>query len=176
MLAEAAVNDGHAPETAGYVLTHTMLRIKDPQRSLAFYKDVLGMHLLKHVDFPEARFSVYFLAMAANHRADLEGAALTRWMFSQSGFLELTHNWGTELDPQLRMHDGNEAPRGYGHICICVPDIEAACARFDRMGVRFHKRLGEGGMKEIAFICDPDGYRYEIVQASLVPRIINETE
>jgi lactoylglutathione lyase len=176
MLAEAAANDGGAPETAGYVLTHTMLRIKDPQRSLAFYKDVLGMHLLKHVDFPEAKFSVYFLAMAANHRAGLEGAALTRWMFSQSGILELTHNWGTELDPQLRMHDGNEAPQGYGHICICVPDIDAACGRFDRMGVRFHKRLGEGRMKEIAFICDPDGYRYEIVQASLVPRIINEME
>jgi lactoylglutathione lyase len=158
-----------------YLLTHTMLRIKDPKRSLAFYQDVLGLVLVKQVDFPDWKFSLYFLASgktARNRPADQ--VELTCWMFAQTGMLELTHNWGSESDPTLQMHNGNDAPQGYGHICVSVPDIAAACARFDRLGVPFHKRLGEGGMRDIAFIKDPDGYRYEIVEARLAPAVLQE--
>jgi lactoylglutathione lyase len=49
-----------------------------------------------------------------------------------------------------------------------VPDIAAACARFEELGVVFQKRLGEGGMKSIAFIKDPDGYWVEIIQLTSV--------
>jgi lactoylglutathione lyase len=150
-------------DTDRYVLTHTMLRIKDPGRSLPFYRDVLGMRLVTRLDFDDRRFTLYFL-QAAGHEPTDGSLAQT---FGSPGLLELTHNWGTEAD-DTAMHSGNDDPKGYGHICIAVPDIEAACARFDRLGVAFQKRLGEGAMKSIAFIKDPDGYWIEIVQPDLL--------
>lgn len=150
-------------ETDKYVLTHTMLRVRDPEPALAFYTEVLGMRLVTRLDFPEGRFSLYFL-QARGHQDQADGS--TTDAFSRAGLLELTHNWGSE-DSDTTMHNGNDAPKGYGHICIAVPDIEAACARFERLGVTFQKRLGEGSMGHIAFIRDPDGYWIEIVQPDL---------
>ena len=147
-----------------YVLTHTMLRITDPERSLPFYQDVLGMRLVNRFDFEAAKFSLYFL-QPRGHADQSDGTPAST--FSRAGLLELTHNWGAEADG-TRMHSGNEEPKGYGHIGIAVPDIEGACARFEQLGVTFQKRLGEGGMKHIAFIKDPDGYWIEIVQPDLM--------
>lgn len=162
-------------ETHHYKLSHTMLRIKDPKASLPFYQEVLGLELVKQVDYPEWKFSLYFLAdRTAARSMPQEPAAVSSWMFEQTGMLELTHNWGTESDESLRLHDGNTPPQGFGHICVAVPDIVAACTRFERLGVAFHKRLGEGGMRDIAFIKDPDGYRYEIVQASFAPLLLRD--
>jgi lactoylglutathione lyase len=53
----------------------------------------------------------------------------------------------------------------FGHIAVTVDDIEAACARFDSLGVRWQKRLTDGNMKNIAFLLDPDGYWIEILQS-----------
>ena len=154
--------------TDQYVLTHTMLRIKDPARSLDFYQQVLGFRLVTRLDFDEARFSLYFLQPRGH--SDTADGSLDH-SFSRMGLLELTHNWGTETD-DTAMHSGNSDPKGFGHICVAVPDIEAACARFADMGVRFQKPLGAGGMKEIAFILDPDGYWIEIVQPSLMEGLL----
>jgi lactoylglutathione lyase len=162
-------------ETRQYLLSHTMLRIKDPQVSLVFYERVLGMKVVKKVDYSEWRFSLYFLATEkAATSLPADPIAVSKWIFNQTGMLELTHNWGTETDDNVRMHNGNDAPQGFGHICIAVPNIEEACDRFERLGVSFQKRLGEGGMREIAFITDPDGYRYEIVEAGLAPKILRD--
>ncbi len=154
--------------TDHYVLTHTMLRIKDPARALEFYEQVLGFRLVSRLDFDEARFSLYFL-QPRGHTDCADGSL--EHAFSRMGLLELTHNWGSE-DSDTEMHSGNSDPKGFGHICLAVPDIEAACARFEALGVRFQKRLGEGGMKEIAFILDPDGYWIEIVQPSLMEGLL----
>jgi lactoylglutathione lyase len=154
--------------TERFVLTHTMLRIKDPARSLDFYERVLGMRLVTRLDFEAARFSLYFL-QARGHGDAADGTLEAT--FSRAGLLELTHNWGTEAD-DTAMHSGNTEPKGFGHICIAVPDIRAACDRFQALGITFQKKLGDGGMKEIAFIRDPDGYWIEIVQPDLMEGLV----
>jgi lactoylglutathione lyase len=88
---------------------------------------------------------------------------------SYSGILELTHNHGTETLETTPYHSGNSDPKGFGHIAITVDDVEAACARFERLGVPFKKRLTDGKMKHIAFILDPDGYWIEVVRFGILP-------
>lgn len=152
--------------TQDYVFNHTMLRIKDPQPSLDFYSRVLGMRLLRKVDFADARFSLYFLAMTQGEEVPHTPSERQRYTFGRQSVLELTHNWGTENDDS-QYHNGNQEPRGFGHICFSVPDIQAACARFDHLQIPFVKRLDKG-MQHVAFISDPDHYWIEIVQADLL--------
>lgn len=151
--------------TAGFVLNQTMLRVRDPARSTAFYRDVLGMTLLDRYDFPDMKFSLYFMGYPAGP-VPTDGPARAKWVFEQPALLELTHNWGTEDDPAFAYHNGNSEPRGFGHIGVSVPDVDAACARFDELGVEFVKRPQDGSMKGLAFIKDPDGYWIEIVSGN----------
>ncbi|WP_341937465.1 lactoylglutathione lyase [Marinimicrobium sp. C2-29] len=154
-------------ETQGFRLNHTMLRVKDPERSLRFYSHVLGMRVLRRLDFEEMAFSLYFLARPDEDESIPEEVSdRTQWTFSQRGILELTHNWGTEKDPDFEYHDGNAEPQGFGHICFSVPDLTSAIAWFDANDVAYVKRPEDGKMKHIAFIKDPDGYWIEIVQAN----------
>ncbi|KAF2398892.1 glyoxalase I [Trichodelitschia bisporula] len=142
-----------------YRLNHTMIRVKDAEKSIAFYQDVLGMQLKRSSQGSD--FTLYFLGYGpptpdkspngVNPLADREG------------LLELTWNHGTEKDADFKYHDGNAQPQGFGHICVTVDNIETACARFDEKKVSFKKRLTDGKMKNIAFILDPDGYWVEIV-------------
>ncbi|KYG68069.1 lactoylglutathione lyase [Bdellovibrio bacteriovorus] len=156
-------------ETKGYVFNHTMMRIKDPKASLEFYTNVLGMKLVRKLDYAEWKFSLFFLAYVPEGEAvPSENEANAKYTFGRQAVLELTHNWGTEEQEKTPYHNGNTEPRGFGHICISVPNIQEACARFERMGVPFQKKLGEGGMKNIAFIKDPDDYWVEIVQPGLL--------
>ena len=150
----------------GYVFNHTMLRVKDPDKSLAFYCDVLGMTLLRKADFEGAEFSLYFLGFVEDENELPQGdAELGQYLFSRQGVLELTHNWGTEEDEAPVYHDGNSEPRGFGHIALSVPDVHAACERFEKSAVEFVKRPDEGRMKGLAFIKDPDGYWVEVLSA-----------
>ncbi|MET0245247.1 MAG: lactoylglutathione lyase [Sphingomonas sp.] len=151
--------------TVGFVLNQTMLRVRDPIASLAFYRDVLGMTLLQQLDFEEMRFSLYFLAyLADGEQIPQDPAERARFIFARETTLELTHNWGSESDPDFAgYHSGNDDPRGFGHLGISVPDVDAACARFETLGVPFRKRPQDGKMKGIAFITDPDGYWIEIL-------------
>ncbi len=153
--------------TESFALNQTMLRIRDPQPSLAFYQDVLGMTLLQKLDFEEMKFSLYFLAyLGEGETIPGDPAERARFIFNRETTLELTHNWGTESDPDFRgYHDGNADPRGFGHIGISVANVTEACARFESMGVSFKKRPQDGKMKDIAFITDPDGYWIEILSA-----------
>ncbi|KQN92633.1 lactoylglutathione lyase [Sphingomonas sp. Leaf231] len=162
------------PGTEGFVLNQTMLRIRDPEPSLAFYRDVLGMTLLQRLDFAEMRFSLFFLAYLGEGETVPENpAARARFIFTRETTLELTHNWGTESDSDFAgYHDGNTEPRGFGHLGIAVPDVAAACARFEELGVPFRKRPQDGKMKDIAFIADPDGYWIEILSPSGMTAVI----
>lgn len=150
------------PATNDYIFQQTMLRVKDPKKSLKFYSDVLGMRLLHHMDFPAFKFSLYFLGYEYEGDVPKTDEERVAWCFSRKATLELTHNWGTENDAEQAYHNGNADPRGFGHIGIAVPDLHAACERFEQMGVPFKKKPGDGKMRGIAFIIDPDFYWIEI--------------
>lgn len=147
---------------AGFRLNHTMLRVRDPEASLGFYRDTLGMTLIDRFDFEAGKFSLYFLGYPDGPVPE-DADERVQWLFEQPALLELTHNWGTENDPAFSYHNGNTEPRGFGHIALTVPDVDAACARFEERGVTFVKRPQDGTMKGLAFIADPDGYWVEIV-------------
>lgn len=165
------------PETRDFVFNQTMLRIKDPERSLDFYTRVLGMTLVKKLDFPDMEFSLYFLGMVDEESRD-------RWSensderlvqtFERPALLELTHNWGDENDDSVDYHNGNDEPKGFGHIGFAVPDLEAACERFEDLGVNFVKRPNEGSMSGLAFIQDPDCYWIEIFTPDRLPEELDE--
>ena len=154
-----------ASSTAGYVMNQTMLRVRDPKVSVAFYQDVLGMTLLDRYDFPDMQFSLYFVGyLGEGETIPSDRAERARWVFGRPALVELTHNYGSESDPDFAgYHNGNSDPRGFGHIGISVPDVYAACERFEKLGVEFVKRADDGKMKGLAFIKHPDGYWIEIL-------------
>ena len=171
--ASSISNEGVQPistQTTGFTFNHTMLRVKDPAKSLAFYTGVLGMTLLALKKFPDMGFDLYFLAkLTESERENLPaGDDLEIFAFRQRGILELTHNYGTETKADFSYHDGNQEPQGFGHICFSVLNLEEAVAWFDKNDVEFKKRPEDGKMKGIAFIKDVDGYWIEIVQAELM--------
>lgn len=145
------------------MFNHTCLRIKDPAKSIPFYQKHFGMELLNKLDFPEMKFSLFFLSFPKDNVAkNSEGK---NDVFSTSGILELTHNWGSENDADFKICNGNEEPhRGFGHICFSYADINAACSKLEAEGVSFKKRLTDGRMKDIAFALDPDGYWIELIR------------
>ncbi len=159
-------------ETQSYVFNQTMMRIKDPKISLDFYTRIIGMKLYRKIDFPDMKFTLYFLAMEGdvNNNVPEEDNKRTTWTFSQRAMLELTHNWGTESDINFNYHNGNSEPQGFGHIGFSVPDVYEASNRFEKLGVKFVKKPDDGKMKGLAFIEDPDGYWIEILQANMIEK------
>lgn len=126
-------------------LLHTMLRVGDLERSLAFYTEVLGMQLLRRRDNPEHRYTLAFVGYGPE---------------SETAVLELTHNWDT---------DRYELGTAYGHIAIGCDDVAATCATIRERGGRVVREPGpvKGGSTVIAFVEDPDGYRIELIERPL---------
>jgi lactoylglutathione lyase len=81
------------------------------------------MKLVRTVEMKPASFNLYFLGYKTSDKAHAEG------------LLELTWNYGTEKDAGFKYHNGNTEPQGFGHICVSVDDLEAACDRFEMNGV-----------------------------------------
>ncbi|XP_062508174.1 lactoylglutathione lyase-like [Corticium candelabrum] len=152
--------------TKDFIMQQTMLRIRDPKVSIDFYSRILGMRLLKKLDFPSMKFSLYFMGYENVDDIPTDETERTRWCFNRPATVELTHNYGTENDPEFKgYHNGNSEPKGFGHIGISVPDVDKACERFEKLGVKFVKKPNDGKMKGLAFIQDPDGYWIEILSA-----------
>jgi lactoylglutathione lyase len=165
-LIEHGVNkqDG-TTDLAGYKFNHTMIRIKDPQESLKFYREVLGMKLLSTSEHANAQFTLYFLAFYHDD-AFVENTMTKEEQAKLEGILELTWNWGSEKDPKFKYHNGNEQPQGYGHIGLSVEGADAYCAQIDeKFGdkVTWGLKYNAGKLKNIAFIRDPDNYAIEIL-------------
>ncbi|MBP3194242.1 MAG: lactoylglutathione lyase [Cardiobacteriaceae bacterium] len=147
-----------------FSFAHTMLRVKDLEKSLDFYCRILGMQLVCRDDYPEAKFSLCFLSFADEREIPENQEEKRHWLATTRGILELTHNWGTENNPDFFYDTGNGKTGGYGHIAISVDDFAAAISYLDKENVPFKKRPEEGRMSDIAFILDPDGYFVEIIK------------
>ncbi|MBQ0725073.1 MAG: lactoylglutathione lyase [Cycloclasticus sp.] len=122
-------------------LLHTMLRVVDMDRSIAFYTKVLGMSLLRQQDFPEGRFTLAFVGF----NSEKDGAVI-----------ELTHNWDVSA---------YELGTGFGHLAIGVDDVYEACEKIRIKGGEVVREAGpmKGGTSVIAFVKDPDGYMIELL-------------
>lgn len=123
-------------------LLHTMLRVGDLDRSIAFYTDVLGMQLLRHHDYPEGQFTLAFVGYGPE---------------DSNSVIELTYNWGVE---------SYVLGTAFGHIAIGVDDIYATCDAVKARGGKVVREPGpmKHGSTVIAFVEDPDGYKIEFIQ------------
>mmetsp|Transcript_13094 Transcript_13094/g.30131 ORF Transcript_13094/g.30131 Transcript_13094/m.30131 type:complete len:335 (+) Transcript_13094:259-1263(+) len=145
----------------------TMLRIKDPGRSIPFYTELFGMSLIDTLDFPQYGFKLFFLAtLPEGEKLEKPGTKKAHdYLWSIEGTaLELTWNYGTESDESFTYHPSNEKGDGFGHIAFNVDDVYEACEQLEQKGVSFKKKPDEGRMKGLAFAYDPDGYWVEIVK------------
>jgi lactoylglutathione lyase len=130
-------------DTENFRFLHTMIRVRDLEKSLKFYTDLLGMKVLRQRDYPSGKFTLAFVGYG-----DEAGNTV----------IELTHNWG-QAEPY-------NLGTAFGHLAIGVPDVYKTCDRLAAAGVKIPRPAGPmaHGGSVIAFIEDPDGYRIELVQ------------
>ena len=121
---------------------HTMIRVGNLERSLAFYTDVFFMCLLRRQDYTEGRFTLAFVGYGEE---------------SENAVIELTHNWDTS---------SYELGNAFGHIALAVDDAYAACDQLRAKGGKIVREAGpmKHGTTVIAFVEDPDGYKIELIQ------------
>jgi lactoylglutathione lyase len=124
-------------------LLHTMIRVRDLDRSLDFYTRLLGMKLLRKTDFPEGRFTLAFVGYGEE---------------KEMAVIELTHNWD-RAEPYV-------IGDGFGHLALAAPDIYKSCEILAAEGVSIPRPPGpmKHGTTILAFIEDPDGYKIELIQ------------
>lgn len=158
-------------ETAGFRLNHLMIRITNPEASLKFYNDCLGLHTVFMLN--TGAWTIYYLGP---RDVTIEN------MGTASGLLELYHIPGH----LSKYKNGNEnGGEGFGHLGFTVPDVDAALKRAAEFGYKIIKPLGEDKteqlgvpdfvkgddvaegykyvFRQLAFILDPDGYWVELV-------------
>ncbi len=131
-------------ETAGrYRLAHTMVRVKDLDKSLDFYTRILGMKVLRRKEYPDGKFTNTFVGYGPEETHPA---------------IELTYNW----DQQEAYDMGN----GWGHVALEVPDVYATCKTLAEAGAKITRPPGpmKHGTRVIAFVEDPDGYKVELLE------------
>jgi lactoylglutathione lyase len=116
---------------------HTMVRVTDLDASLRFYRDALGLEVVREREYPQGRFTLVYLAAPGDHDAQVE----------------LTYNW----DPEA--YTGG---RNFGHLAYEVKDIYAMCEKLMQHGVVINRPPRDGRM---AFVRSPDNISIELLQA-----------
>lgn len=124
-------------------MLHTCIRVKDLDKSMEFYRNVLGLVETNRKEFPEHKFSLVYLS-------DKEG-----------GYeLELTYNYDQEVPYEL----GN----GFSHIAIGAPNIEELRQRHMDLGYEVTPLKGLPGQPpKYYFVTDPDGYKVEVIRTEI---------
>ena len=122
---------------------HTMLRVRDLDRSLQFYTGLMGMKELRRTDVPGGRYTLAFVGYGDE---------------SSSSVIELTYNWD-QAEPYA-------LGTAFGHLAVGMPDVYAACEALKKGGAKITREAGpvQHGTTVIAFVEDPDGYKIELVQ------------
>lgn len=115
---------------------HTMVRVSNLEESLRFYRDALGLEVLRSHDVPHGRFTLVYLAAPGDQNAQIE----------------LTYNWD---------ENNYTGGRNFGHIAYQVDDIYATCERLQQSGVTILRPPRDGYM---AFVRSPDGISIELLQ------------
>jgi lactoylglutathione lyase len=128
-----------------YRLLHTMIRVKDLDKSIDFYTRLLGMELMRRTDYPSGEFTLAFVGYGDE---------------ASDAVIELTHNWGQQ--------EPYELGTGFGHLAVGVPDIYGTCEQLAAEGVAIPRPPGpmKHGGSVIAFVEDPDGYKIELIERS----------
>lgn len=123
-------------------MLHTMLRVGNLEKSIAFYTEVLGMKLLRQSDNPDYKYTLAFVGYGDE---------------TENTVLELTYNWGT---------DSYDLGTAFGHIALEVDNVYEACDKIRAKGGVISREPGpvKGGTTEIAFVRDPDNYAIELIQ------------
>lgn len=116
---------------------HTMVRVTDLDASLKFYRDALGLEVLRSKEVPSGRFTLVFLAAPGDGSAQVE----------------LTYNW----DPEVL-----QGGRNFGHLAYAVDNIYDTCERLQQHGVTILRPPRDGYM---AFVRSPDNISVELLQA-----------
>ena len=126
-----------------FKLLHTMIRVKDLDKSIAFYCEYFKMKLIRRKDYPGGEFTLAFVGYGDEQNNTV---------------IELTHNWGREENYGL----GD----GFGHLAIGVPDIYKTCEDLAQAGLEIPRPPGpmKHGGSVIAFVKDPDGYMIELIE------------
>ena len=122
-------------------MVHSMVRVMDEAKSVAFYTKAFGLKVADRLDFPD--FTLIYLS---NPETTFE--------------LELTVNKG-RTEPYT-------AGNAYGHLALVVDDVDAEHARVAAAGYapKDIKNMSHDGklLAKFFFIDDPDGYKIEVVQ------------
>ncbi len=124
---------------------HTMIRVKDLDKSVDFYTRLMGMKELRRNEVPGGRYTLAFVGFESN---------------PEQAEIELTHNWDQETP--------YDVGSGFGHFAVGVPDVAAACEEVTAGGGKVTRPAGpvKHGTTIIAFVEDPDGYKIELIQRS----------
>ena len=124
-------------------LLHTMLRVKDLDRSVEFYTKLLGMKELRRREVPDGKYTLAFVGYGEEE---------------SQAVIELTFNWDQT--------QGYDLGTGFGHLAVGLPDVYKACADMKAAGAKITREAGpvKFGTTVIAFVEDPDGYKVELVQ------------
>lgn len=122
---------------------HAMVRVRNLDASLAFFRDALGLVENRRKDYPEGRFTLVYLGAPENREAEIE----------------LTYNYDDED------YGGS---RNFGHLAFEVENIYEACERMQKHGVTINRPPRDGRM---AFVRSPDQISIELLQkgAPLAP-------
>jgi lactoylglutathione lyase len=138
------------PDTAAnYRMLHTMIRVKDLDKSLAFYTGPMGMKLLRKREVPAGKYTLAFVGYGDE---------------SEHCAVELTFNWGQEKPYELGT--------GFGHLAVGVPDVYGMCEQVTKAGGKVTRPAGpvQHGTTVIAFVEDPDGYKIELIERKQAAR------
>lgn len=121
---------------------HTMIRARDLEATLRFFRDGLGLRETRRREYAQGRYTLVFLA--ADETPDAE--------------IELTYNWPRE---DGRASEDYGSARNFGHLAFRVDDIYATCAHLQAMGVTINRPPRDGHM---AFVRSPDLISIELLQ------------